>query len=68
MRGNKFCSVLVECPVCFTPKGMQCGVNQSGDIPNHIERARQSRWLQMYTESSASKLGHVFDEVFTEVQ
>jgi len=68
MRGNKFCSELVDCPVCGTPAELHCGVNEPGDIPNHIERARQSRWLQMYAESSASKLEYVFDEVFTEVQ
>lgn len=68
MRGNKFCSVLVDCPVCKAQSELLCGVNKPGDIPIHTERARQSRWLQMYVESSASKLEHMFDEVFTEVQ
>jgi hypothetical protein len=68
MRGNRFCATLVDCPICKAPSELQCGVNVPGDIPNHTERARQSRWLQMYTQSSASKLGHVFDEDFTEVQ
>jgi len=68
MFANKFCSLIVDCPVCPALAGEQCGVNQEGDIPVHVERARQSRWVQMYKESSASKLSNVFDSVFTEVQ
>jgi hypothetical protein len=68
MRGNKFSSIIVDCPVCPALEGENCGVNIQGDTPIHVERARQARWLQMYTESSASKMMNVFDEVFTEVQ
>jgi hypothetical protein len=68
MRGNKFISTIIDCPVCPALEGENCGVNIQGDVPTHTERARQARWIQMYTESSASKLMHVFDEVFTEVQ
>lgn len=68
MRGNKFSPIIVDCPICPALEGENCGVNNAGDIPIHTERARQARWLQMYTESSASKMMNVFDEVFTEVQ
>jgi hypothetical protein len=68
MRGNRFASNIIDCPVCPALAGEQCGVNIQGDIPIHTERARQSRWIQMYAESSASKMMNVFDEAFTEMQ
>jgi hypothetical protein len=32
----------IECPVCFAKAEQQCSVG-----PNHVERARQSRWRRM---------------------